>query len=471
MNALTAYLEKWFDEVEPKEFYRDIFPDGELQEPGEYTEGVYNGIAVAVTDELKEDGRTPKIRRYTVTNDLSVIDTLCGTDFFCLMSPITYAGKERTAENARFLYAFVVDLDRIRINGSNPVGLGSLWERHIEMVGRIPKPTYIVSSGTGLHLYYVLERPIALYSQKVRQLQRFKYALTNLVWHDTICDIKSRYEIQQEGIFQGFRVVGTITKVGDRARAFLTGDKVSMEYLNGFVDEASRVSDYLEKGALTRQRAKELYPDWYERRVVKKEPRGTWHVSRNLYEWWRRQILTGATVGHRYYCIMMLAAYAQKCSMYDAKHNPEPVTLEELEHDAWELFDFMEQLTNDEKNHFTRDDVLKALDAFNEKFIRYPRRMVEIRSGITIPENRRRKHPLKRDDGTALKAARMIQDLIYPDGEWRNKYGRPTLKSAVVMWRVANPEGKKADCIRELKIDRKTVTKYWEAGKREGQDQ
>lgn len=44
-----------------------------------------------------------------------------------------------------------------------------------------------------------------------------------------------------------------------------------------------------------------------------------------------RKIFEGARVGHRYNCLMVLTTYAMKCSMYDEKHNPEPVTYEELE--------------------------------------------------------------------------------------------------------------------------------------------
>lgn len=173
VNVMTEYLHQFFDEVEPMEFYREIFPEGELQIKGEYKKGVYNAIAVAVTKERKADGK-PKIKRYTVTDDLQAIKDLCETDYFCLMSPISYAGKNRTADNARFLYAFAVDLDHVRITDGEPIGLRNLWERHIEMLERIPKPTFIVSSGTGLHLYYVLDKPIALYSEKVKELQQFK---------------------------------------------------------------------------------------------------------------------------------------------------------------------------------------------------------------------------------------------------------------------------------------------------------
>lgn len=463
MNELTEYLDQFYEEIEPRDFYRAIFPEGELQKKGDQRkEGSsvyrYNGIIVSVTSKKKPDGK-PLIKRFTVTDDLEMIDQVCKSDDFSLMSPISYVGKERSAENARYMYAMTVDLDKVRIEDGVPVGLISLLERHIELADRIPKPTYIVSSGTGLHLYYVLESPIALYPETAKRLQRFKHDLTELIWHDTICDIKSKRDIQQEGIYQGFRVVGTITKKGDRARAFQIGSPVSMEYLNGYIqNEDHRVTDisYKKKG-LTLQEAREKYPEWYERRVVKKERRGSWHISRNLYDWWKRQILSGATVGHRYHCMTMLAIYAQKCSMYDPKHNPTPVTKEELERDAWEIMDYMESLTVSEDNHFTTDDVMGALQSFDEKWIVYPRSAVEYKSGISIPKNKRN----GRSQEVHLQRARAVQMIDYPDGEWREGNGRKSQSEKVIQWRLDHPEGKKVDCIRDTGLSKSTVYRHW----------
>ena len=411
--------------------------------------------------EKREDGR-PKIRRYTVTDDLDVIDKVCETDDFCIMSPVSYAGKSRTADNARFLYAFAVDLDRVRIKGDDPVGLRSLWEAQIEKVGRIPKPTVIVSSGSGLHLYYVLSEPVALFKDTSKELQNLKRDLTTLIWHDAIVDIKSVKDIQYEGIYQGFRMPGTITKSGERARAFLTGGRISIEDLEAYTEwfRVSREKNerkFVKKKDVTLKVAREKYPDWYERRVVRGEPRGVWHISRNVYDWWKEQILKGATVGHRYYCMMILAIYARKCSMYDSKHNPNPVTREELERDAYELMDYMESLTISEDNHFTTGDVLDALEAFEDKWITYPRNSIEYKSGIKIPPNKRN----GRKQAEHVKIITLLRDIDYPDGSWRNKEGRPDKRQIVIDWIVNHPDGKKADCIRETGLSKKTVYKYW----------
>lgn len=74
--------------------------------------------------------------------------------------------------------------------------------------------------------------------------------------------------VQYESLFQGFRVVGTIMKKGERARAFETGKHVTMEYMNKFVGYEFKTDDFIYKSNLTLEQAKEKYPEWYEKRII-----------------------------------------------------------------------------------------------------------------------------------------------------------------------------------------------------------
>ena len=486
MNVMEKWLEQYFDEEEPMDFYRSIFPSGELEKKGEYKKGYYTGIALCVSNKEKkpkmkkipqangsfkkvyvfnEDGTkkmVPKIYRFSLTDDLDMVEELGKRDdLFCLMAPISYAGKNRTAENARFMYAMAFDLDHIRIKDGDPIGLMNLWNGHIERAERLPKPTYIVSSGTGLHLYYVFEKAIPLFPNIVKQLEKLKYELTWMIWNEGIVEISSEEDIQQEGIFQGFRMPGTITKANDgsRARAFLTGEKVNLEYLNSFVREPYRVTEFAYKSKLSKAQAAELYPEWYEERIVQKK-KGIlhpWAVNRNLYDWWKREILSKAKVGHRYYCLMLLSAYAMKCSFYDEKKNPNPVTREELEADAFEIMEHFEELTDKADNHFTEADVLDALDAFDRGMLTYPRNSVEYRAGFSLPVNKRN----GRKQADHIKLMNFVRDEINHNTNWRAGNGRKPKKEAVREWRSAHPNGTKAECNRETGIDPKTIRKWW----------
>lgn len=472
-NLLEEYLDAHFEQVLPKEFYRDIFPAGELEIKGEQVHGKYNAIALCIDSKEKffnEQKKREEFKRHRliVTDDLDAIDEMTNSNKFCLLAPVSFAGKTRHEVNARYMYALAIDLDHLRIierDGRKiPVGLGNLWEGHILAAKRLPKPTYIVSSGTGLHLYYVFDRPVAMFDNIRKQLRALKHELTFLLWNESIVDIKDAKDVQYESIVQGFRVPGTITKRGSRAQAYRTGEKISLEYLNGFVRPQFRVTEFSYKSDLPLAKAKELYPEWYQERIVegKERIRHPWAVNRALYDWWRGQILFNAKVGHRYYCMMILAVYARKCSQYHPKKNPNPVTQEELEKDAYEIMTYFETLTKSDDNHFNESDVLDALEAYDTGMLTYPRNSIEYHAGFEIPKNKRNKRKQK----IHLAIARATRDILYPNNTWREGNGRPyesgTKALQVYEWREAHPLGTKADCNRDTKIDPKTIRKWWD---------
>lgn len=443
-NILTNYLYTYYDEVEPIEFYRDIF-NHDLQEKGNFEQGRYNGIAVEVTKEKKEDGKN-KILRHTITDDLEKINEMIQRDNFCLMSPISYVGKSRNSDNARVLYALTIDLDGVIIlEDGRPQGIIDLFHQ-IEKIHRIPLPTYIVSSGTGLHLYYVFKKPILLYKNVVEQLQKYKHRLTDIIWQGYITKLEDN--VQFESLFQGFRVVGTITKRGTRARAFLTGEKVDFDYMNEFVSDEYKVTDINYKSKLSLAAAKEKYPEWYEKRIVKKQAPNTWHSNRAVYDWWKKKILEGGKVGHRYYCLMCLSVYARKCGI-DEK---------ELEKDAFSLMDFLDDISDNDDNRFTEGDVLDSLQAFQDKYITFPIDAISRLTDIRIDKNKRNYR--KREQHLII--ARAMKVLKKSIGE-EVKDGRPNKRDLIKQWREQHPDGTKAECIRDTGISKPTVYKWWDA--------
>lgn len=444
-NILTRYLYTYYDEIEPKEFYRAIFHKGELQEKGVYEKGKYNAIVVEVTKEKKKNGKD-RILRHTITDDLDKIDEIVKRDNFCLMSPISYIGKERKSDNARALYALTIDLDGLIIkNGDDPFGLRTLFHQ-IENIERIPMPTYIVSSGTGVHLYYVFEKPIMLFPNVVKQLQKYKRELTRIVWQGYITKFDDN--VQYESLFQGFRVVGTITKKGERARAFETGKPVTIEYMNAFVDDEFKTDDFVYKSNLTLAKAKEKYPEWYEKRIVKKQPKGTWICKRDLYDWWKKRVLQEAKTGHRYYCLMMLAVYARKSG----------IDQEELENDAFTLMEILDSLPADEENPFTEKDVIDALQAYDDRYMTYPINSISYLTDIHIEKNKRN----YRKQEVHLKIARFVRDEVNGNKDWQNKEGRPNKEQIVKEYRKNNPNAKKSQCIKDTGLSKMTVYKWWD---------
>lgn len=464
MNVLADELATLYEDISPMEFYRQIFPDGELDEwrehPEQREEHRYTGIIVEITNEKNENGK-PRIKRYTVTDDLDEIDGVIWGNNFCVLAPISYVGKSRKSENARVMYALVVELDNLLVGKDGAQkGLYSLIEQWSEKVHWIPKPTYTVASGNGLHLYYLFERGIPLFPNVVKELQAYKRELTKKIWNrHTTTDYREE-KIQFESIFQAFRMVGTITKNGDRVYAFRTGERVSIEYMNSFILEETKKKHpetqitMIYKSKLTLSEARKKYPDWYERRIERKEPKGHWICKRALYDWWKRKIEEEAVVGHRYYCMMMLSIYAVKCD----------ISREELEADCLELAEVFEGKTTSEDNHFTNKDVLDALQSFEDKgLITYPVNSIANRSGIAIEKNKRN----GRKQAQHLQLARGIRQIKCSMGETVSGGGRPDKREIVKEWRAAHPEGRKIDCERETGLSRHTVLKWWDSAERD----
>lgn len=442
MLDLVVLLSEQFREVECMDFYRDVFPVGSFEEKGIYEKGKYNGVAVSIHpgDDL--------VKRFLITDDLQELKQLMGTNDFCLMSPISYVGRSRKSANARFMYALAIDLDGMETMKN--------WEFFMEQINRghemlsfvwgIPRPTYLISSGTGIHIYYVFEKQIPMFRNIVEQLEVLKRRLTWQAWTQGSSMLHDN--VQYESLFQGFRVVGTITKTGTRCRAFKVGKKVTVEYLNRFVPEDYRVKSMVYQSDLRLDKAKELYPEWYQRRVVEGRPKQTWVCKKDLYNWWIRKLTVGAEQGHRYWCIMTLATYAKKCN----------VPRKELEKDAFGLIPLM----NTRGDAFTEDDVLHALEAYDDSYITYPIDTIVRRTGILIEKNKRNGRKQEAHMKILNNTRKFRRDDL-GEAEYKNN-GRPkgTDKQEVVKnWRRNNPDGKKIDCERETGLSRPTVLKWW----------
>lgn len=431
---IVDFMEQYYTEIPPKEFYRSIFPKGELESSGVHEEGKYNAVAV----ELLPKGSRGNAKRYLITDELAYIDKLLEKENFIIISPVSYAGRTRESKNARYLYAMAIDLDGVD-------SLQKITDLFFQMGNDVlPTPTFTVTSGTGLHLYYVFEEPVPCFKNITKQMHELKQALTKKIWNRYTTSLWNKPQLQS--LFQGFRLVGGVTKTGSRTKAYITGKPVSVEYLNEFVENEYRVEEFTYKSELTLKKAKEKYPEWYDKRIVNKQPKGTWQCKHDLYDWWLEKLKTGATVGHRYYCVMCLAIYAKKSG----------VDREELEKDAFGLVESMEQLTTDEGNHFTRQDVLAALEMYNDNYFTFPIDSIVELSAIPIEKNKRN----GRKQSTHLKIARATLDIMNDD-KGITLQGRKNKEYEVGRWQFVNKNGTQAQCSRETGLSRQTVAKYW----------
>ena len=474
MDWKEKYLRKSFSTVEPMEFYRSIFPEGSLQEEGmdHYGDGKFNGIAVEITKEkvkyINKQGNEkekPKIRRYTITDSLDTIDELLYSDNFVLLSPISYIGKSRNSENARYLHALAIDVDGITEEKhlKNLLwyidGLGSLSGQTKKSPNMIPRPTYIVYSGTGLHYYYVFDQPIPLYPNVARSLQKYKDMLTKKIWNKYSTSLFDK--IQIESLFQGFRLCGGVSKTGSRTVAFASGDKVDINYLNKFADKDNKIviKQYDSKNNL--ESAKELYPEWYERVIVNKDKGKKYWKTKDkvngsnpyaLYDWWLNKIQMERSFGHRYFCIMCLSVYAMKTG----------VDYETLENDAMDLLEDFDSITPEGEENFTEADIIQALEMYNDTYHTFPIDTIKSLTQIEIQKNKRN----YRSQDKHLEIMRATRDVLYPDGSWRyrggRKQGSSKNKEIILKWQEEHKNGTIKECIEDTGISKTTVYRYWD---------
>ena len=451
LQGLEAEIKEWGgQEVTPLEVYADVFKFGEgyIQKNKDDKRQVANPLGY-----YRQDGQKHGHYRIMFEDDFpELLKELQGADF-ALLNGLTYWGRKNTQQQASKLFAFIFDYD-----GVTKETLGNFMSGAFR--GKAyPVPNYVILSGNNCHLYYVLEEPVSLFPQTKVQLKELKYALTYRMWNP----YTSTEEVPQfQGINQPFRVIGGKTKTkGVKLRAFrLNKHPFSVAELYKFVpDEAREEQIKLFKDSkYTLEEAKKKFPKWYEKVIVNKDRTPQkWDIAGKvhgdnpyaLYDWWKRQIYTGATYRHRYFSIMAMVIYGVKCN----------VPAEQIKRDAEELKPFLTSINK--KAPFTDDDIMSAMDCLDDRYATFPIRDIEKLTCIPIKRNKRN----GRKQAVHMGLISTMRDFLHPNGEWRNKEGRPkgsgTKKDIVEQWQAVHPDGRKADCIRETGLSKPTVLKWW----------
>lgn len=495
-EAYIAMSRRMLDEPgwewrDPLAFYRDIFPEGFLQErwgdDGKRSEfdGKPNAIALKFGPKTREQlvkGKkvdVPVIERLTVTDDLEGVSELVKASIAenapVYMAPVSWYGRNNKAANARFLHAFAVDLD-----GMTPGKLGSVLKQMrnghdsgLDKHASMPQASYIVMSGRGLHLYYLLDRPVPLIPAVVPFLQQLKRRLTDVVWTDYTSEDGNEGR-QYQGIYQGFRMPGTTTRLnghGVDAKDVSKYEALAFMYAPDGTSEPQRVTlDYLvdycgirgkeipgelyrvleTKGGRTPLvEAKEKWPDWYERRVVQGEEKTGYDTNRGAYESWLARVDDEAVVHGRYFAVLALVAYAVKCN----------VPLKELERDAYGLVPKLDGLSDEPGNRFTDYDVSCALAAYGSNELRFWKNEYMCRRAKIAPHANKHNG---RPQALHLEGARAIQEINdKANGTcWRDGNGRKPKRDEIRAYAAEHPEASQRAIAKALGVSPTTVNKW-----------
>lgn len=451
------FLTEYYAEVDAETFYKAIFPPESI---GAYIsiEDKKKGLPVPekrpnpiISYEIKYKSKSGEERygqRMSILwSDFKGLEK-CINSHFALCNMIAYYGKERRKEHGYDCRGFAFDLDGVGIDELKLLCMG--FDE-----GIIPIPTYLVSSGHGMHLYYVFERPVPLTDANVQALNELKKRLTDVIWTRETSMYNKR---QYQNIYQSYRMVGSWTKLAKGrtkrtkfiVEAFETGKKVDLTYLSRFVDDFDLKID-LVADRLTLAEAKEMYPDWYQKRIVEGQPpkpSGKITQARGLYDWWKQLLLKSEVAfdGNRYYSLCVLFAMGFKCN----------IPFEEVKADAYSFKEMFEARTINPDNHFTEKDIEKAMEFYNPQSSKLSNKGIEEMMGISLkPYIKTRRNG--RTQKEHLERARILRVNL---GSYET-VGRPSKEALVREWQATHPGGTKLECRKELGISRPTINKYW----------
>lgn len=451
----NEFLGQYYEEVEPLDYYRDMFPEDSFEMPYDLTCRP-NGILNVINDE-EQRGRS---YARMIFDDLEEIERNLDKKTV-VISPVGYSGKRKSSKNAYQIFGMIFDLD--------DVGVKELHSLLYQMEnGILPYATYIVNSGTGVHVVYLFETPIPAKKQYFDSLNALKAELSDLIWNFYTSREKNK---QFQGIFQSFRVVGAPSKLGPdyRVSAYRMGEKTSIWELNQFVSRESQCI-FDDISYVNLNEAEEKWPEWYTRRIVEGRKLGDYKLTpkqknrrRRWYDTWKNRILNSAREGNRHYFIGVLFNYARKAE----------IPLEEAYDDAMKMLPHLDSLTKREGNEFTEADVAAATRYYGDEFIKMGRkgiyRLTQIDIGQTKRNKRSQKEHLTADMVYDRSSCSMVANPCKANRELALQTmrangeitGRPDKQKIVQQWRAEHPDGKKADCIRDTGLTKPTVYKWW----------
>ena len=465
-----------FPLVEPFEFYRDLFPVGSFERAGATSDQRGNGV-------IFHNNPTNRKRIHTELffDDLEILKQHFGIPNV-IVSPCSYFGSRKANNNAHECFAIAIDIDE--------VGEKELQDFIYQAQNKIlVMPTYIVNSGGGIHVYYVFHKPIPMYPKNRDFLKNLKTALTDRVWNAYTSRIKPENR-QYQGIVQGFRAVGTVSKYGNDCivQAYKTGEKLDIDTLvsslplssysensKKVAKSAQRCRELFENPAyvnsllaalskselgVTLEEAKKLWPEWYERTVVQKLPPAGWVTNERVYYWWLERLKTEITVGHRYNAILTLSIYAKKCNI------PE----EQLRADAQSLFVYYDSLSKNESERFLQSELENALSVKNIDLRKITTKEITRLTALEItPKIKRNTGKRKHKQNKHLELARDRKKTLIAIGEESAKGGRPSKEFMIRLYVKQNPgEKNRTKIAKELGINRDTVAKWMKIIENEG---
>lgn len=406
-------LRQFGQQVSATALYEDIFDDLDLLMPVLIIDENEKKHAVKMT--IEEAIETAKGR-----NDV-------------LLGASTYFKEFISKATAKDVHALIIDMDNV-YSGVLLRAFQLEWRR--EDGTEIPKPTYIVNSGTGLHLYFVFDRPLPCFKSQLAEIDDMYRKLAVLETTKRVY-LPARPSVQWFG--QDFRMAGGCGKNGWENTAFCVGEKWNP-------DELAKACGLEEIHFAHAGEQRTVAPKKDSRRTQQGKRKG-YYLNAAVYETAVKRCESETHEGTRYMSMCALSVLAWKCRIPQKR----------LEEDLKKL---LAPYNKGAIRKMHPQEIGSAMKMYNPKALLTPRARTQDWLGWDFHGSRRN----GRRQETHLRLARANKAVLKEVGEMKPE-GRPkgsgTKAQLVQEWRQKHPEGKPKECIAETGISKNTVYKWW----------
>ena len=266
-QAKSAYLRAQYAEVKPLAFYDAVLGAADADFP----------LCVA----LSEASEGHHLANYADAEEM-LEESWWRSDSF--VYPAKYYNaypKQKLMHELRCLY---IDLDKVDAKSLRRLCQKGFYGQ---------RPTYLVNSGNGVHLVYVLTQPLAAYHWTKDLLREMHSGLLRFFRkHRFTADLGT-------GLSHAYRIVGSLTKLGQTCRAYRVGKCVEVRQLAASL------------GICWQHPASKSGKVSYNHK--EKQPRKGSPARRGFYDYLVHMIEARTQEGHRYSSLFALACVGHKC--------------------------------------------------------------------------------------------------------------------------------------------------------------
>lgn len=413
-------LHQKYREISPQDFYRYIFAND------------YNKPHIAFL------AHAPKGKRTIKFDDFDELFAQVGGRSDAYIAPCEFYHNFRSSKCLNKLYAITIDIDGIRYTE-----LRRLINAHYNGI----IPTLINHSGGGVHLVYVLSTPIddecrPAYQPQIKAVFEGLREILRRPLHSRGKDYPVSYKVDNVGIIQQYRIVGSLTKIGYTTHAYRTGAVWEIEKLAEIAGvswdryapsdewrrEYNRKNKDWQRELHEWQRERGTAPEkvtYIDDFAAQKSPKtraktGLWvHCERRMCE---------VTEGNRHKALFALSVVAGKCGI------PIEVLIERMEY-------WRDYYNRRDARKVRDDEITTALDGYSDKWHRVSAAKLEEWFGWSFP---RTKHAPQKEH---------LQKIANGKAE--------QIKARIAAFLAENPGASQRTVAKELGMSRNTVAKYY----------